>query len=589
MTVAGGPTVTNDGVDKPIETESPRCARRHALYCLIVTLAVITLKLWIARDIKASAMAFDDYEYINKSPYYLRGDTTLKSYPYQNIPSGILYPLIISPWLLFDDPGCRIYVIHVINILLSGITIFFGARTIARLSGSNHFLPPLCLAAMPTIFIFSFHAMTENFAFAMLAILAWLVLDFERTCTKSAYLIGMLLAVLLLLLTRIPGNAVVPALLSLIWMHRHGIGRRRAGLIAFCIFLTSAGTFLVHSTMAPTWLGRPQHSHYLDILASFARNPQYWLIALRQTGNQIAYLLISGGYWILPVLLAVAIQIRRWSPSVARNRWRDYLIFTGISSAIFVLICVLHLLLAADMGQEGHQSRIYGRLNDPALVLIVLGGIASAFVIQRPQWWEYILLNILAPIGLCLAVGLILQLKWPPTVQQTGIAFFQRYWHGMTITLLGTTTAITLLQLAPWRNWRVPIWLGVLLMYFLVSNFHAIGTATRPGTVRVAAAKIADTQKAAEWIHNNLPKTARLGCDASVKYDRVIEPYRMNQVYQICWFSTYPRPHILVNTDADLSHCDYFFTTATAGNPYNLPCVWSDGYFMLFRTTGEKK
>lgn len=569
----------------PPTIQSSASARLHLAYCLVVTLATVALKLWLALDIKASPMMADDYAYLSKAPYYLSGDLAMRSYPFVNVPAGVVYPLVLSPWLLADDPGHRILLVHFINFVLSAVTIFFGSRTIARLSGSNHLLPPLCLAAMPTLFIFSFHALTENLLFALLAILAWLVIDFRQTCLRWRRLAILLVAVLLLPQVRAPGIAVVPALVLLAWLHRRSLGRRRAWLVALGVSLISVGPYLIYSAMAPSWRGRGRELYYLDSMASVIRAPRQMLVALQLAGDQVAYLLISGGYWILPVLLVVAIQVRRWAPSAARDRWRDYLVFAGVSSAIFVAFCMSHLLMRGNLLASASE-RLYGRYDDPALVLIVLGGIAAAFVLQRTRW-EVVVLYVLAPISLCLAVNWLGQLQWVHTMQHSGLAFFQGHPYGWKAALLGTAAAIIMVQLAPWRRWRVPVWLGVLLVYFASTNMRAIGTADHPGSARIAAAKIAGTQKVADWIHLNLPKTACLGCDASVARDHPVGLYSMARVYLVFWFSTYPRDVIIVENDADLRRCDYLFTRTGAANARGLPIAWSEGYFSLYRVIAD--
>ncbi len=560
-------------------TNPSACPRGQVWCCLVVTLAVVALKLWIAQDIKASALFADDYEYLNKSPYYLRGDLLMESYPHYNVSAGVVYSLVVSPWLLVDDPGWRIYVVHAINILLSGVTIFLGSRTIARLSGSDHFLPPLCLAAMPTLFLFSFHALTENLVFALLAVVAWLVLDFERTCLRRERLTALLAAVGLLPLVRAPGMAVVPGLILLAWLHRHRLGPRRAWGVLGGVVGAAVLPYLLYATFAPSMESHSRESYYLKALTALVKSPEHMAFALRLAGNQAAYLLIGGGYWILPVLLVVAAQVRRWAPSPLRTQWRNYLTFAGPSAVVFVGFCVAHRLLRYHFDWT-QAHRIVGRYNDPAMVLILFGGIAAAFVLGRLRW-EALLLYGLAPMGLCLAVSLIAGTSGWGTVNQSGAAFFTNYRHGLTASLLGTVGAVLLVQLAPWRRWRIAAWLGGLLVYFLVADIKTIGTTDHPGSVRIRAAQVAQTQRAAEWIHRNVPKSARLGCDAAVSSELAVGPFDMGRVYTAFWFSTYPRPNFMVNTPDDLRQCDYLFTKADAANLRGLPVAWTDGILTL--------
>ena len=100
------------------------------LFTLLVVIATVTVKLWLAWDVRASAMFSDDYAYLNKSIFYIHGQWDMPGYIFQNVFAGILYPLVISPWMLFDTPEARIFTIWVVNALLSGVTVWFGALAV---------------------------------------------------------------------------------------------------------------------------------------------------------------------------------------------------------------------------------------------------------------------------------------------------------------------------------------------------------------------------------------------------------------------------------------------------------------------------
>ncbi len=492
------------GTDRSLPSASTpsTAARWHVGYSLFVALAVVTLKLWVAQDIKASAFFADDYLYLNQSPYYLRGDVAMESYPHGQVYAGVVYPLVLSPWLLADDPAQRIYIVHAINILLSGVTVFFGSRIVARLSNSSHLLPSLCLAAMPTLVIFSFHAMTENLVFAMFTLVGWLVIDFEDTCRQPKRLLGLLFLVMLLPQVRAPGIAVVPGLVLLVWLHRRHLGRRRAWLIVAGLLSAPLAPYLVFAAAAPPYRSHAREFYYFEILSRFANEPvNYGLRTLRLVGNQVAYLLVGSGYWILPVLLTVAVQVRRWAPGVHRDRWRDYLLFSGTSSLMVLAFCVWHLLIVIRRDLRLHGSfepgLIYGRYNDPAMLLILIGGLASVLVLQRPRW-EGVLPCVVAPIGLYLSLRIITPQKWIISSQQTGLVWFEGAWNGPTLFLLGVAGAVALLFLTPGQRWRAPVWMGALLVYFVIADAKAVGTTDSPGSMRRRAATIAHTQEAAE-------------------------------------------------------------------------------------------
>src|SRR2546428_216165 len=195
-------------------------------YCLALSLALVVVKLWVSSYVPASALMADDHEYLNRSIYVVRGDLKLAGYPFSPIAYGPLYPLVLSPWLLFADPSTRLTVVFAINAILSAAAVFLGSLIVFRLTDVTSLLVPLCLAAFAPLFQFSFYAMSEDLLFPLLLLVGWLIVDFEQTCHSTLKSILLLLAALLLPLVRVPGLAVAPALPLLLWVNRKRTARR---------------------------------------------------------------------------------------------------------------------------------------------------------------------------------------------------------------------------------------------------------------------------------------------------------------------------------------------------------------------------
>jgi hypothetical protein len=304
--------------------------RRYRLYCLAVSVALVGLKLAVGNHVAASAMMSDDDENLNRALYFIRGDFALTGYPFSKIAYGPLYPLVVSPSLLFGDPGLRLGAVFAINAALSAIVVFVGSLIVFRLTEVASLLVPICLAAYPPPFQLSFYALTENLLLPTFALLGWLSVDFEETCRRPRRLVLLLLLTALAPLVRVPGLAVVPALACLVWRHRRALladrgARLAAGLV---LVLPPVAYFLVYRFA----VGSDREARYLAALGALW-GPERLRFLAGLTTKQIAYLFVSTAYWALPVCTVVGLQVRASPDFPCRRRWIDYLVFAAVTSA----------------------------------------------------------------------------------------------------------------------------------------------------------------------------------------------------------------------------------------------------------------
>jgi hypothetical protein len=343
-------------------------SRRYTGYCLAVAIALVAFKLVIGADVPCTSLFADDHEYLNRSPYVLRGDLRMRDYPFAGTAYGPLYPLAVSPWMAVGDAVTRVRIVFAINAILSAIVTFFGSLTVFRLTRKPSLLVPVCLSVFPPPFLLSFYAMSENLLFALLAIGGWLVTDFAHTCRQPGRAVLLLLVVSMLPLVRVPGLAVVPALAVLVWLHRRELfGGRRFLVSAVLAVLVPVGAYVgvYLKSMEST-----RESLYLSALDTLRSDLSLWRFPLELAAGQVGYVFFTTAAWALPVFLVVAWQLCQWPRTADREYWVDYFVWAGMSSIFFLGFAVVHLVQKLPP-TEG--DFIYGRYDDPAALVLLIG------------------------------------------------------------------------------------------------------------------------------------------------------------------------------------------------------------------------
>jgi hypothetical protein len=556
-------------------------ARRYGRYCFAIALALVVVKVWIGRHVPATAMMSDDYENLNRSIYVVQGDLSLAGYPFDRIAYGPLYPLVVSPWLLFDHPATRLAVVFAINAVLSGTAVFFGALTVFRLTGVASWIVPICLAAWAPLFQFSFYAVTENLLFPLLAVLGWLAVDVEATC-RSRRRFALLIAVTVVLpLVRVPGLAAAPAVMILLWRHRRALPGMpsAAASMVLAVLLPAAAYFLLYRVV----VGSAREETYLAALAAVGRNPSGWLLPFALAQSQLRYLFLATGYWVLPILVVVALQARRL-PEAERRPWVDHLLWTGITAAGFVAFAVVHL--TQTQSGSGDGSFIYGRYDDPAGLLLAIAGLAALFAIRPPTVVQRVLVRGVAPVALCLVLGNgILTKRWIP-VNECGLSILAMSEVSVGAVLLLTVLATSVSQLVDEKRLLVPAALGFFLVFGVLSDWRGMTyTIGRAGMV-------AHTLAGRDWIAEHVPPDARVGYDGTIIDNPApgMKIRHLSDVYRAMMFETHPRPTVIVRTEEELGQVDYLYSAFFsqrfgAGGSSRLTQVWANDVYRLYRVS----
>jgi len=554
--------------------------RQYVGYCLAVSLVVVVAKLWVGSYVPASALMADDHEYLNRSIYVVRGDLKLTGYPFSRIAYGPLYSLALSPWILFADPSARMTLVFAINAILSSIAVFFGSLIVFRLADTASLLVPVCLAVFAPLFQFSFYAMSENLLFPLLMLVGWLIVDFEQTCRSLLKSILLLLLASLLPLVRVPGLAVAPALPLLLWINRKRMGRRGSAALALGLtVLVPAAAYVVAYRLG---IESNREESYLATLGELVSHGDRWLFLVKSTISQMGYLFVSTGYWVLPVLVVIALQVRGTFEEPNRQRWINYVTYAAVSSGAFLSFALVHLMQKLNFGDSGF---VYGRYNDPAGLLLLAGGLAAILALKPLTGFQRLLLRVVAPLVLFWDLGGMAGQagqQWLP-VNQCGLAIFAT---GVSLpaVVLGAVVATFLNQLADQKRWYAPAALTLFVVFGLLSDYEGMTYTT------LRARTVAYAFEGSEWIAAHVPNDASIGYDASILQTPVpgMSFRTMEYVYPGMMFRTYPRRTVVVDSADKLRTVDYVYSILSSTwmakeEGKGLVRVWNNRAYVLYQ------
>ena len=560
------------------QKKEPNLDLSKSIYCLVLAGVVIAIKLLWAESVPASALFADDYDSLNRAIFYHSDGirASAEKYPFVQASAGLTYFLAISPWVYFDLEH-RLFFVFFVNILLSGVSIYFCARTIYKLAPNVSFVIPLCLASLASLFQFSFYVMTENMLFAILSVLVFLSVDFLKT-VKSPFRLLTLLSVLgIAPITRHPGMAVLPGMLLVLWLNRRALSMR--SMLTLTVLLISAT--LVPYAWYVSLFGTSRESKYIDALSSTLSDLGNWFFIFKLTLSQLMYLTFASGIWLLPFLL-LAVFYHQNLAKADSERWRNFLGFILPTVFAFVGFCMIHMIAKVIVHGAVVDSSPwfpYGRYIDPAVLLCVCGGLASLAIV--PTLKKY--LRVLVQIGVPLLFVVLLMYfnggHWVP-INYAGISMFaktsiqfQRFDMFSFWLLLFVITAF----LCHSQKYRV-LTIAIFVLFFNLLNIHFGMNYTIKRARNIEGALVA-----ANWIDKNID------VDSSICYDFnvIARPAprgikKMGVHFKAMMFRTYPRDFVLARDRNDLEQCDYFYTLRDVPQADAFDVAWKDKDFILF-------
>jgi hypothetical protein len=381
---------------------------------------------------------------------------------------------------------------------------------------------------------------------------------------------------------RVPGLAVAPALVLLLWIRRKALFQERSVAVAvsLAVLLPVVAYFALYRLVVQS----DREETYLAALTTLAGYSGGWLFPLQLAWSQVRYLFVSTGYWVLPVFLVIALQVRHVREEARRRRWVNFLVFAGVTSAAVLGFAIVHL--TEKMSLTADTGFIYGRYDDPAGLLLLIGGLAGVLALGPLTGVQRVFLRVVAPLAFCLVLGGMLTTKWIP-VNQCGLSIFSSGNLSVRWLLVGTVLATSVSQLVDDKRRLVPAALGVLLAFGVASDWQ--GMVYTIGRAR----KVAFTVAGGGWIAANVPEDARIGYDGSIIDQPApgMDIRTLMNVYTAMMFRTHPRATVVVDSADELAEVDYLYSTtsstrwtAAVGGP-RLEQVWANGAYVLYRVS----
>lgn len=549
--------------------------------------AFVVLRLVLACGVPVSAGFNDDYDYMYQSIHFLDGNWTRADYPFSKVSNkGPIYPLLISPYLIASTPAAKTFVVFVINALLSAVTVLFATLTVWKATGKRALWVAPVFALLAATFHFGFYAMPENLLFALLAVLTWLVTDIDFQHDGRLKIAGLVGCTVLLTLTRDAGLAVVPALALIIWGHY----RQRSGLKAVAVAGCYVALMVLPYLAVSRLLGSTRlQLSYLRVVPDVLAHPAKLAVGGCLAGwglNQLLYLAIGGGFLVLPVMLLAAGGGRRFGDSAWDRKKVQLTVFSLVSAAVFVAFCLLHLSKKLQFNPE-RWSFIYGRYDDPALLLLLMLGVCVLLSVE--DWTRGRILAIQTGIVASLALFLVLHgSRIFPPVNENGLALFA-IWpparYPAPYAAAGLTALLLALAATGFRRATRTALVAIFITYNIYAlTFGYLYTRNRSRLVLHAV-------EAADWISRHTGPEAAIGLDGAVKDNPAPGSIKeMSNVYRALGVLTHPRKISLVDFPDPESvppdrraAVDYYFSMRELAARSDLVPVWQNRDYRLYR------
>lgn len=550
---------------------------------LLVGVILILIKFVLLQHIPMSGLIADDYDYVNKARFFSRGDFLMKSYPLVNIKTSPIYPLFLSPWTLVDGFTARHLVLFSINFMFSLLGFVFSSLAIAKMTDRRILLVPFVLSLFAIPFIFSFYFMTENLLFFLLAVIFWLMADFELTLRSKKHFSAFVVMLTFITTTRIPAFSILPAILLIcLFYFRYTPWKQLTAKMLILAGMPLLFYFLIHKVLLP---GSRNQMYFDAIKQIFHHDEGYSLLTNLGTivslfVNQLTYQITASGFWMFPLaLFSIWLLIKR--DHLQNPKWRNILIFTFVSVLFFTGFCIIHLLYKFNLDPEKRWF-IYGRYNDPATYLWVLLGISLLFgfitdPIKEKNAWILIAIFILA----CLLwlISNHWHIKYVP-VNQSGLSLFK---PGKKIPFFIQIFLLTGVLATIFTVYRPQLWKWTLLTYF---SLFQLATLISGMDYVISRSKMAMfPQEVNTYIEREVPTNATILCNKNISLESAPSSAKsMRHVYRVLFFAAHPRTVIIEPfTDAALHHADYIFSLKLPENSAAYREVWSKGPYTLYK------
>ena len=544
-------------------------SKRDVVAVFLVIISIVAIQFIVGMYIPASTMGSDDYGNLKKSIFYSLGQFSINAHgpDRQNQWGGLLYPLYISGWKIFDDFELRIRAVFFLNSLLAAGTVFVSTLTIYSMTKYRSLLVPFCFATLGPIFLMTYCALTENLLYFIISLSAFSVMQYEKKQNLFWYGIVLLCAIAAPL-TRPPGLACSVGIVTAICFASSN-QRIKRFVLAAIILASCVGLYLYISALFSERLGKSREGMYISRFFSkiFSYGGISWVV--ESFISQLSYVVASCA--IIPFFGFLSML------GVGRERKDSHRlsveIYTLISALFFICFAVLHLTLKLRFNPE-QTDFIYGRYSDPALLLFCIVGLVYYFNYPVPKIGSKkgILLIALGAIAI-FYLGLFVIRCHSHTINIAGLYALSYYqltiWH--LILALIVMFSIYLFS----GKWRITLSLLVLVLFNMWTVYEGLdGQGAR-------ARRIFSTIGVNFYIGANIPKDELICFDSRIASRNAPGAhFHMRDVYRILEFAVYPRKTLMVRPQ-NIDQCLNLLTDTSQPLPQGWKAVWQDRTYLF--------
>jgi 4-amino-4-deoxy-L-arabinose transferase-like glycosyltransferase len=271
-----------------------------------------------------------------------------------------VWPVMLGAW--FAVTGVSMIAARTLTMLLYGVSLVLLYRVAWRARpGKMAAIVVLLTVINPLCYAFNRLAVLEPVTVFWMMLALWLAGETRRGDAVRQVLLGVV--IFLLVLTKVTGIALVPAVLYLMWAEWGWPGLPKLRELGW---REVAGLAIVVGTAAVLWMGYMRlivNPHYLmDYRLLFRINAYRVHLSIVP---QMAWVTLRDGLWINPILFPVAVGIGVLSVVWLRGLWRVPLFGAAVIAILGHLAYIGY--------HTNFQPRYYEVIAMPVVLVIMLG------------------------------------------------------------------------------------------------------------------------------------------------------------------------------------------------------------------------
>jgi 4-amino-4-deoxy-L-arabinose transferase-like glycosyltransferase len=321
--------------------------------------------------------------------HFVRGSWYLKD-SFNPAVAMPVWPAMLGAW--FEVTGVSMAAARALTMVLYGVSLVLLYRLMLRALPGRYVAAGaavLLTVVNPFCYAFDRLAVLEPVTVFWMMLALWLAGETKRGHWWRLVAVGVVVA--LLVLTKVTGVALVPAVAYLLWAEW---GRGRKGVGAVMVALGTAGLL---------WLGYVRsvvRPHYLaDYRLLFSINAYRVHLSIVP---KMAWVTLRDGLWIQPVLFPLAVVMVVLSVLWLRELWRMPLFVAAVMAAVGHMAYVGY--------HTNFQPRYYLVIAMPMAIVI---GMGAAAIGERHAAWA----RGLVQVAVVVAVGMMVVRLWDYVTQ----------------------------------------------------------------------------------------------------------------------------------------------------------------------------